>query len=530
MKSKKPNFLLIITDQQRADYLGCYGHPVLQTPNIDGIANRGSRFEHFFVASPVCMPNRASLMTGRMPSVHGVRSNGIPLAFENLTFVDLLKADGYQTALVGKSHLQNFVDKPSVLPEIEIRDDFSSLGEEYSQAKTVRLDTTEYQYESASNWLNIGRNFPDNFYGFDHVNLVTGHGDSVGGDYIGWLREREPNADKLMGVSNQLDHNYVCPQAVRTALPAELYSTTYIEECAKKYIKSKSKSEDPFFLKVSFPDPHHPFNPPGKYWDMYNPGDMPVPEAFCRTDWQVPNLIQSVLDARKSGSALLNGMNTLGVNKRESLEARALTCGMISMIDDAVGGILKALEDAGLDENTIIIFTSDHGDHLGDHKLLLKGAEQYLDILRVPFIYYDPRNKTERLVKNIGSTLDIAPTILDLAKINSYDGIQGKSMLPSLYHGNDVREFAFVQFDHQRVHPGLGQPPRVHSLVNDKWRLSVFANTDWGELYDLSADPGEFNNLWSEGSHRDIKCSLLESLARLEIEHVDRVIRPTGLA
>ena len=113
--SKRPNFLLFITDQQRADFLGCYGHPVLRTPHIDSIAARGTAFDKFYVASPVCMPNRASLMTGRMPSVHGVRSNGIPLTMNAVTFVDLLRDAGYRTALIGKSHLQNFTPWPPVI-------------------------------------------------------------------------------------------------------------------------------------------------------------------------------------------------------------------------------------------------------------------------------------------------------------------------------------------------------------------------------------------------------------------------------
>src|SRR6267154_1461831 len=114
-KSSRPNFLLFITDQHRADYLGCYGHPVLATPNIDSIAVRGTRFTRFYVATPVCMPNRSTLMTGRMPSVHGVRSNGLPLSLQSNTFVDALRAAGYMTALVGKSHLQNFGDYPAIL-------------------------------------------------------------------------------------------------------------------------------------------------------------------------------------------------------------------------------------------------------------------------------------------------------------------------------------------------------------------------------------------------------------------------------
>ena len=108
--AKRPNFLFFITDQHRVDYLGCAGHPVLKTPHIDSIAARGTRFTRFYVATPVCMPNRSTLMTGRMPSVHGVRSNGSPLSLSSNTFVDALRAGGYATALVGKSHLQNFSD------------------------------------------------------------------------------------------------------------------------------------------------------------------------------------------------------------------------------------------------------------------------------------------------------------------------------------------------------------------------------------------------------------------------------------
>ena len=109
------NFLFLMTDQHRADYLGCYGHPALKTPHIDGIAEGGTRFERFYVANPVCMPNRAALMTGRMSSINGVRHNGVPLPTRANTFVDVLRAIGYRTALIGKSHLQNFTGRPAYL-------------------------------------------------------------------------------------------------------------------------------------------------------------------------------------------------------------------------------------------------------------------------------------------------------------------------------------------------------------------------------------------------------------------------------
>ena len=114
--NKQPNFLLIITDQQRADHLGCYGNPIVKTPNIDRLATRGTKFDHFYVATPICMPNRATLMTGRMPSLHGARQNGIPLSLNATTFVEIMRSAGYQTALFGKCHLQSISGAAPTVP------------------------------------------------------------------------------------------------------------------------------------------------------------------------------------------------------------------------------------------------------------------------------------------------------------------------------------------------------------------------------------------------------------------------------
>ena len=142
-KSSRPNFLLFITDQHRADFLGCYGHPVLRTPHIDSIAARGTAFDRFYVASPVCQPNRASLMTGRMPSVHDVRSNGIPLSMNAVTFVDLLRDAGYRTALVGKSHLQNFTGYAPIIKRPPPREGFHEPSAGLTQALRDHLGRAE---------------------------------------------------------------------------------------------------------------------------------------------------------------------------------------------------------------------------------------------------------------------------------------------------------------------------------------------------------------------------------------------------
>jgi arylsulfatase A-like enzyme len=269
----RPNFLLFITDQHRADYLGCYGHPVLKTPHIDSIAAHGMRFERFYVATPVCMPNRATLMTGRMPSVHGARSNGLPLSLRANTFVDSLRASGYTTALVGKSHLQNFTGQPAILKRPTARPGDQVLDPSFAEAHKSAFEGA-YDQEHPKHW-NAGHDFSMQlpFYGFEHVDLCTAHGDQVGGHYYVWLKSRRPDADELRDHRKQLPHDYVCPQAFRTPIPEELYPTTYIADKSCEWLDryAAGKRETPFFLMTSFPDPHHPFTPPGRYWSMYAP-------------------------------------------------------------------------------------------------------------------------------------------------------------------------------------------------------------------------------------------------------------------
>jgi arylsulfatase A-like enzyme len=527
--SSRPNFLLFITDQHRADFLGCYGHPVLRTPNIDSIAARGTAFDRFYVNSPVCQPNRASLMTGRMPSVHDVRSNGICLSMEAVTFVDLLADAGYRTALIGKSHLQNFTPHAPIVKRPPPREGFHEPGPALCQALRDHLDDPKYEQETPEYWTKPGAHVQTPFYGFQRVTLVRAHGDEPGGDYDRWLDERDPKARNLLGPENALPHDYICPQAHRTAIPEELYATSFLGERACGYLED-ADSDTPFFLMVSFPDPHHPFNPPGKYWDMYRPEQFPAPEAFSRNDWTPPPLIRNIWSDRETGKANLTGMNTIGVSAREAQEARALTCGMIACIDDAIGRVLTALDASGRREDTVVIFTSDHGDHLGDHRLMLKGAEQYQSIVRVPFIWADPKAEDQpKRTDALASTMDIGATVLERAKIEPASGMQAKSLLPAL-DGKPVRDSVFIQYDHQASSPGTNVPARVHSVIDGRYRLSVFHGTGWGELYDLEKDPGEFNNLWDDPAHAKTRAAMAERLLFAEIEHVDRVPLPTRRA
>ena len=526
--SKQPNYILFITDQQRFDYLGCYGHPVLKTPNIDAIASEGVTYDRFYVSSPVCMPNRASLMSCRMPSSHGVRSLGIPLAHENVTFVEMLLAAGYETALIGKSHIQNVTDWPTQVEPHEYRAGYAVPPDDLKQAIRKDLDNSSYHYEQQHFWDQVNPVVKTPFYGFNHYDSVLRHGANSGGNFEFWLKKTAPEMLTLRGRDNQFPHKYTCPQAIRTKLPEEYYSTSYIANQASSWIRDRKNNSKPFFLMVSFPDPHHPFTPPGKYWDMYNPAEMPVALAYEINDWDPPEYIKIAERDRNRDKALGQASGySVAVSKQESLEARALTCGMISMIDDAVGKVRQAVVDADVTQNTVQIYTSDHGDHLGDHRLLFKGAEQYDTLTHVPFIWADPKGSKGQRVDQIAQTHDIGSTILEHAKIEAPEGMQGQVMTVA---GGDGRESALIQYDTQRTQEAFGVEPRVHTIIHDRWRLSMYRGKCMNELFDLKDDPGEMYNLWDNNAYKDIKSHLIEKLVDLEISAIDRVPLPTAQA
>ncbi|MGE3710836.1 MAG: sulfatase [Hyphomicrobiaceae bacterium] len=524
---RSPNFLLIITDQHRRDHLGCYGHPVLKTPNIDALATAGVRFDRFYVTTPVCMPNRAALMTGRMPSVNGVRHNGIPLSRNATTFVELLRAAGYRTALIGKSHLQTQTGRPPRTRDEPVAASHRAPPPEFAEARKNLYADGAYDQELPAHWQQPDAKVDTPFYGFDHVELHKMNGTKPSGTYRQWLLERCNDPDRLFGPENQLPGNTcTVPQAWRTAVPVELYASTFVADRAEAWLASIAGGDRPFFLQASFLEPHHPFTPPGRYWDMYRPEDMPVPRAFETNTWTPPPHVRALLDAHRRGEPITDHIMAHGIGRKEALEARALTCGAIALIDDCVGRIVRALERHGLSENTVVIFTSDHGEHLGDHRLLLKGLAHYDELLRVPFIWSEG-GRTGKTTQALSQTIDLPATILDRAGLQPFNGLQGRSFLHCLDdaaapHRSDV----LVEDENQRHVEGLGNNPRERTLVTDRWRLSVFEGHDWGELYDLAADPDEFVNLWDDEACSAIRCELQSRLAKAMLRACDRSPAP----
>lgn len=529
----QPNFLFIITDQHRWDHLGCYGNPIVRTPHIDSLARRGWRSERFYVANPACMPNRATLMTGRMPSVHRVRSNGIPLSLGATTFVELLAAAGYRTASSGKIHLQPMLgDGPILRPR---KTSGQAPPRQLSDAWHA-TDDGDYDQERISRWkADPAHDLRLPYYGFDEVHLTMSHADDVHGHYGRWREQRRPGAQALVGPENALPQDGISAlQAWRTALPEDLYSTTYVKEQAVGFLERhrEGAADQPFFLHCSFNDPHHPFTPPGKYWDMYDPAGIPLPAAFEASRGKPPPPLAHLLAERDEGRADRDSWMLQAVNERDVREAIALTYGSITMIDDAVGAILGALERTGQAQNTVVVFTSDHGDYMGDHQLMFKGPIHYDGLIRVPFIWSDPQAPGGGAASPaLAGTVDIGATLLARAGLEPFHGMQGRNLLPLIRgEAQAVRQGIVVEEDNQRSFLGFDRPVRLRTLITSRWRLSVYRGVEWGELYDLQEDPLEMVNLWDDPRHAATRAALSEQLVQEMQELADDSPLPTARA
>ena len=529
-----PNFLIFLTDQHRADHLGCYGNPIVQTPHIDAIAQDGVRFERNYVANPVCMPNRGAIMTSRIPSTHGARSNGLPLPLESVTFADLLAEFGYHTALIGKSHLQNMEDKPALMPEIK-RDPALKVSQHFKEARRGPADPSAYDQELRTSWADPEHKIRTPYYGFQEVILCNHHADECFGDWLRWLQAEHPElAQKLGREHGTTDPDFVAPQAWHTQLDEFTYPTHYIAQQTAQWIKDhvQKTPEQPFAVMCSFPDPHHPWTPPGKYWGMYDPQDMPLPQSMLGEEETEPH-VRWLMQERSEGQAKTDGPRLFAASAREVKEMLALTYGMITNIDDRIGMVMQALKDCGADDNTVVIFTSDHGDLMGDHGIVLKGPLHYQGLVRTPLIWREPAGQpqADEPREDLTSSIDLPTSILQRAGIAGVNGMQGRALFSAQGQAQvSGRDAVLIEENQQRAYLGFDKPVRVRTVVTATHRMSVFADSDWGELYDLQADPTESHNLWADPAAQAIRLQLMERLVQLLVEHSDTSPQPTRVA
>lgn len=525
--ARRPNFLLFVTDQHRADHLGCHGNAEVRTPHIDALAARGCRFDQFHVATPICQPNRASLMTGRLPSAHGVQMNGRELSHGERSFVDTLREAGYRTALLGKAHLQNITTVPAQWPAADQR----------LMHDARRPFPGRYGQEIWKHW----EDDPDfeldlPYYGFEHVRLTIGHADEQHGHWRRWLREQTPDADRLIGP----DHAIPTPglqlaalrQAWRTRVPEELYPTAYIAGQTCDWLERRARDQQPFFVQCSFPDPHHPFTPPGRYWDMFQPAVVSLPASFHAELIDPPPPVRWLREQRQRLAGFKPAYGAFACSEREAREALALNHGSLACIDDAVGRVMAQLRMLGLDDNTVVMFTSDHGELLGDRGLMFKGGLHCSALTRVPFIWRDPTQPVAHAASGaLAQTTDIAPTVLAHAGLTPANGMHGRSLLPVLAgEAAAVREQLLIEEESQRSDFGLDRRVRMRTLRDHHHRLTVYDGQTWGELVDLQQDPLELRNLWNDAAAQPLRARLMESLVQALVSAADTSPYPKASA
>ena len=458
--SDRPNILLIVTDQHRLEAVGAYGDTPCQTPHIDRLAERGTRFENVYTTYPVCSPARGTIMTGQWPMRHGItaNTNNLTAACHHVRdspnlLPRKLQARGYRTGYTGKWHLGDSKDA-------------MHLG----------------KYESP--WPHIEALPRD--YGFDGQNF-PGHG--AGGfqypEYKQYLKDHGFTGAK---------ENGELTEPVESTVPYFLTSHTI------SLIDQYREAEEPFFIWHNFWGPHGPYLATKEYNDIYRDMDLPPWPNFDWPAQDTPGPHQAKIYRDPKAASWRDYW------QRQLQRYYAFT----TMIDDQIGRMLQHLEETGLAENTVVIFCADHGETLGSHGGLTdKGYHHFEEIQRIPLIVRGPGVREAQVRDELISLADLMPTVCDLAGDDAeHEPIQGRSFAP-LLKGQavpDWREDVLIEFD------GLNNGAcTIRTLVAGRYKYGLnLVHQD--ELYDLEADPWETRNLIADADHQALAQRLRERI------------------
>lgn len=512
-QNSRPNVLFIITDQHRADHAGFMGNTVVKTPHLDALAARGTVFESAWVSNPVCMPNRSTLATGRMPSSHGVITNDRSLDWGANTYIRRFRAEGYRTGLLGKSHLQNGISR--------LTSQDGHLERSTANAWPDGWNELEFSEHYLDGSIDFRHDFPDDFYGFDTTELSLNHGASVEGHHYHWAMERGARHEDL--VVPQSSDNPMARggdpwwQVYDPPYGEEFHSSSFVADRTINFIEEAAVEGSPWLAWASFPDPHHPFTPPGRWYDRHDPNDMELPATFDDPMVDAPQFLKMI--QQRTVGDMRNWVDLIGATSPEvTRAAMAANYGTIEMIDDRVGQILAAVERLGQTDNTIVVFTADHGDMMGDHHLLLKGMMHYRGCTQVPMVIADPRREPGR-TSSLISSIDVPQTLLDLCDIDGFHGMQGVSQTPVLDDTTaSVRDAVLIEDDIDMALPPIF-PTSIRTIITPTHRYSRYT-TGEDQLYELGTDDDERTNLSSADA--TLRTTMLEQLADTMLDHTNK--------
>ena len=476
--------LWIMCDQLRWDYLSCYGHPHLHTPNIDRLASRGVRFDRAYVQSPFCGPSRMSAYTGRYCRSHGATWNGFPLRVGEPTLGDHLREIGVRPALVGKTHMAADLEGMARLgidPRSNVGVHVAECGFEPFERDDGLHPPGPYgghpRYDEYLKSVGIDRDDP-----WDSA-ANSGRGDD--GELLsGWL----------LKYSN-----------LPADIPEEHAETPYMTRRAMDFMDEAGDA--PWLCHLSFIKPHWPYIVPAPYHDMYGPDDI-VP--VVRSDAELEN-DHPVYRAYRE-SRICRTFSRDGVRER----VIPAYMGLIKQIDDQMGVLFDFMEARGLFEDTMIAFTSDHGDYLGDHWMGEKDLFHDPSV-RVPLIVYDPRAAADPTRGTARSELvemiDLAPTFMDaLGAPPKPHVLEGRDLAPLLHEAvppERWRRYAISEYDYatreaRRILGNAQEDARLIMVRDERWKLT-FAEGFRPMLFDLETDPDELEDLGSDPAHAEVR-------------------------
>jgi arylsulfatase A-like enzyme len=455
-RQKKPNLLFIWTDEQRADTMAAYGNTRIHAPNLNKLADESVVFQKAYVTQPVCTPNRSAVMTGLWPHTSGCTENNIPLPRDIRCLPELLNDPDYRTAYMGKWHLGDEI--------------FAQHGFE--------------------EWVSIEDGYT-NYY-------RRGSDRNKRSDYHHFLIDKGYKPDRGTKFSRSF--------AARR--PIEHCKPSFLEMKACEFLR-RHRSE-PFILYINFLEPHMPFF--GPLDNEHDPDDVDLPANFGD-----PLEDNEPLCYRRKREQCIQ---KYGADEKDIRKLIARYWGLVTQVDRSVGAILRTLENLGLGENTIVVYTSDHGDMMGSHNMVEKGV-MYEEATRIPWLIRTPRMKGKGcLIKNCVSQIDMVPTLMELLTAKSTDSLPGQSLVPLFTGGKVDQKDVFIEwnpYSKKRL-----EHLYTRTIISpDGWKLCL-SDVDKCQLFNLKKDPGETTNLFDSGRHSDIISKLRSKIYKWQREMGDK--------
>jgi len=471
MSSEQPNIVYLFSDQHRHDAMGCAGNNVVQTPTLDRLAGEGLRFSRTYCQSPVCMPSRASVITGLYPHQHGILQNFVKdLDPDWPTMMKQLQKAGYFTSLFGKTH-------------------FCGLGRNLQQKETLDLREQEDFIKSFGFDVSV-EEFDRYVHCYNEIlTLYT--------EYLKSKGNWERYADQIKAINRLTPHHW---DGVTSPLDQEDDLTSYIGDQSIDWLKGYN-GEKPFFMMTSFVAPHVPLMGDPIWAEYYKDKDI---ELGPRTAPDIPNEIWGdflSLCHKHSNSHLLTDEYVK--------EGARQYYAMISLIDQKIGEIVEVLEEKGILENTWILYSADHGEMLGDHNLMAK-LNFYKSSVQVPAIIRPPKGMEGKVESGLTESIDLTATVLDIAGAEPLERSAGNSLLPFISGEGKPKEAAFsaIKF--------IKYPDRTYTMtVTDRYRYTLESES-WTpcEFFDLQEDPDELSNLVNDSSVQGLMKDMDADLVR----------------